>query len=111
VKKVTEAERLEIFQEIRWNLMSHEQLVECSMDEELSSAKAYILNGLSLKLVNHEKTSKLNETFNTKTRKGFEAIGHEAADFSLAELKRRATIREEDFMVNNSYHQNNMNRL
>jgi len=69
VKKVTEAEKQEIFKEIRWNLMSHEQLVECSMDEALVSAKAFILNGLSMKLVNHEKTNVLNHSFNAQARK------------------------------------------
>ena len=65
---VTEAEKAEIFRSIRWNLMTHEQLVETSMDSDFEMAKAYILDGLSNKLVNFEKSSKLNLSFNVMPR-------------------------------------------
>jgi len=38
------------------------------MDRELETAKPFILNGLSLKLVNHEKTNLLNESFINRPR-------------------------------------------
>ena len=43
--------------------MTHEQLVETSGDKDFVMAKAYILDGLSVRLVNFEKTSKLPESF------------------------------------------------
>jgi len=48
--------------------MSHEELVETSMDKEFEMAKAYILDGLSNKLVNFEKSAKLGQSFNLKPR-------------------------------------------
>jgi hypothetical protein len=74
VKPITEAEKQEIYSVIRWNLMSHEQLVDCSMDRELESARPQILSGLSLRLVNHEKSNLINETFINKPRISYDGL-------------------------------------
>lgn len=69
---VTEAEKQEIFKCIRWNLMTHEQLVECSMDKDFEMARQYILDGLSNRLVNFEKSTKLGDTFKTNARQKYD---------------------------------------
>lgn len=43
VKPVTETEKIEVFRAIRWSFMSHEQLIEVSMDKEFELAREMIL--------------------------------------------------------------------
>jgi hypothetical protein len=48
--------------------MTHEELVETSMDSNFELARAMILEGLSCRLVNFEKTSKLGSLVNLTPR-------------------------------------------
>jgi hypothetical protein len=43
VKPVTETEKIDVFKSIRWSFMSHEQLIEVSMDREFELAREMIL--------------------------------------------------------------------
>jgi hypothetical protein len=56
--QVTETERLNIFKAIRWSFVSHDDLVEVSTDSDFDAARSLILEGLSSRLVNFEKTTK-----------------------------------------------------
>ena len=43
VKPVTETEKIDVFKSIRWSFMSHEQLIEVSMDREFELEREMIL--------------------------------------------------------------------
>ena len=43
-----------MFEAIRWSYLTHEQLVEVSMEKEFELAKPLILEGLSNRLINFE---------------------------------------------------------
>lgn len=48
--------------------MTHEQLVETSMDRFFEAARPMILEGLSCRLVNFEKSTKLGQNINLQPR-------------------------------------------
>lgn len=58
LKKVSAAEKIKVFQAMRWSFMSHEELVELSTDPDFELARGMILEGLSSRLVNFEKSMK-----------------------------------------------------
>lgn len=48
--------------------MTHEELIESSMDKEFELARSMILDGLSNRLVNFEKSTKLGQSLNLAPR-------------------------------------------
>lgn len=68
LKPLTEVEKLQVFKQIRWSFMSHEELVETSLDRDFELARPMILEGLSCRLVNFEKSSKLGSLVNLTPR-------------------------------------------
>ena len=68
LRPVTETEKIEVFKAIRWSFMTHEQLVETSMDKDFEMARPLILEGLSSRLVNFEKSAKLGQSINLNPR-------------------------------------------
>lgn len=60
--QVTETERFAILRAIRWSFISHDQLVEISMDSDFDAARAMILEGLSSRLVKFEETTKVGSS-------------------------------------------------
>lgn len=68
LRAVTETEKIEVFKAIRWSFMTHEQLVETSMDKDFEMARPMILEGLSSRLVNFEKSAKLGQSINLAPR-------------------------------------------
>jgi hypothetical protein len=54
--------------------MTHEQLVETSMDKAFETAKTFILDGLSSRLVNFEKTFRMNESFKAGPRTKYPSL-------------------------------------
>ena len=68
LRPVTETEKIEAFKAIRWSYMSHEQLIETSMCKDFELARPMILEGLSSRLVNFEKSTKLGQSINLMPR-------------------------------------------
>ena len=57
-----------MFEAIRWSYLTHEELVEVSMEKEFELAKSLILEGLSCRLINFEQTQKMGKLVNNKPR-------------------------------------------
>lgn len=56
VTKCTEVQKTELFKAIRWHNITHDNLLELSQDSFWHSARAFILQGLSGRLQNFDKT-------------------------------------------------------
>jgi len=66
--KVSETERMSLFKTIRWSFISHDELLQFAMDQALDLAKPLILEGLSSRLVNFEKTTQSVQLLKVKPR-------------------------------------------
>lgn len=60
--------------------MTHEQLVETSMDKDFEMARPMILEGLSSRLVNFEKSAKLGQKINLTPRTKYPPVGEPLHD-------------------------------
>jgi hypothetical protein len=87
LRLVTETEKIEVFKAIRWSFMSHEQLIETSMDKDFEVARPMILEGLSSRLVNFEKSAKLGSNINLIPRTKYPLLGEPKHDNELITKK------------------------
>jgi hypothetical protein len=71
LRHISGQQKIEVFKAIRWSFMTHEQLVETSMDRFFEAARPMILEGLSCRLVNFEKSTKLGQNINLQPRTKF----------------------------------------
>jgi hypothetical protein len=87
LRLVTETEKIAVFRAIRWSFISHEQLIETSMDKDFEVARPMILEGLSSRLVNFEKSAKLGTSINLMPRTKYPPIGMPAHNNELITKK------------------------
>ena len=68
LRTVSDTERIAVYKAIRWSYIDHEQLLEISNDKEFELARPMILEGLSCRLVDFEKSKTLCKLINVNPR-------------------------------------------
>jgi len=72
LKRLTKAQKVELFKTIRFSFMSHEDLLALTVNPTFDLAKAFIIEGLSVRLNPYENAIKGNNTINLEPRANYD---------------------------------------